>query len=400
MLKLDKDKKYLLACSFGPDSMALFHMLITEGYNFEVAHVNYGLRKEAKLETQGLVSYCKENNIVLHIKKVNKKEIKKNTEEACRKIRYAFFANLIKEDKSLNLLVAHNEDDLIETYIMQKRRRNFPMYYGIAETSHIFGVDVTRPLLSHTKDELSLYCVKNYVPYAIDSSNLLDVFLRNRIRHNIVSKLTKSERKIIIKEINEKNSKLADIFKKISKISTNDIISIINLSDEELCYFLNMKIKEKIPSKSLSRLACLELKKMLISKKSNIVFPLTKRISFIKSYSSFHFEINKKVYYEIVIKEPSKVDNKFFYLDFTKDSSNRNVSNDDYPLTIRPFKPGDLYNIKNYMVKVNRLYIDWKMPIALRRRWPLIINNKGDVIYIPRYREDFKKTENINFFVK
>ena len=94
-----------------------------------------------------------------------------------------------------------------------------------------------------------------------------------------------------------------------------------------------MKIKEKIPSKSLSRLACLELKKMLISKKSNIVFPLTKRISFIKSYSSFHFEINKKVYYEIVIKEPSKVDNKFFYLDFTKDSSNRNVSNDDYPLT-------------------------------------------------------------------
>ena len=47
MLNLEKNKHYLLACSFGPDSMALFDMLIKEGYRFTVAHVNYHLRAEA-----------------------------------------------------------------------------------------------------------------------------------------------------------------------------------------------------------------------------------------------------------------------------------------------------------------------------------------------------------------
>ena len=50
MLNLDKNKKYLLACSYGPDSMALFSMLLEEGYRFEVAHVNYHFRNESNLE--------------------------------------------------------------------------------------------------------------------------------------------------------------------------------------------------------------------------------------------------------------------------------------------------------------------------------------------------------------
>ena len=54
MLSLDKNQKYLLACSHGPDSMALFYMLKEEGYNFAVAHVNYHLREESNLEQQQL----------------------------------------------------------------------------------------------------------------------------------------------------------------------------------------------------------------------------------------------------------------------------------------------------------------------------------------------------------
>ena len=47
MLNLDKNKKYLLACSFGPDSMALCEMLRQEKCNFSIAHVNYHLREES-----------------------------------------------------------------------------------------------------------------------------------------------------------------------------------------------------------------------------------------------------------------------------------------------------------------------------------------------------------------
>ena len=44
-----KNSKILLACSYGPDSMALFDMLLKQVGNngFEVAHVNYRLREES-----------------------------------------------------------------------------------------------------------------------------------------------------------------------------------------------------------------------------------------------------------------------------------------------------------------------------------------------------------------
>ena len=45
--KLSKKHKYLLTCSYGPDSMALFYYLLENGYSFEVAHVNYHILEQA-----------------------------------------------------------------------------------------------------------------------------------------------------------------------------------------------------------------------------------------------------------------------------------------------------------------------------------------------------------------
>ena len=46
------NKTYLLGCSGGPDSMALFALLKENKINFEVAHVNYHLREEADKESE------------------------------------------------------------------------------------------------------------------------------------------------------------------------------------------------------------------------------------------------------------------------------------------------------------------------------------------------------------
>ena len=40
-INLDKKEKYILGCSFGPDSMALFHLLYNNGYNFVVCNIDY-----------------------------------------------------------------------------------------------------------------------------------------------------------------------------------------------------------------------------------------------------------------------------------------------------------------------------------------------------------------------
>ena len=136
MLNLEKNKHYLLACSFGPDSMALFDMLLKEGYKFSVAHVNYHLREEADEEESKLRDFCFDHNIGIYVKDVDEGLGHSNLEKKCRDIRYNFFINIVKENHFDALLVAHQEDDLIETYIMQKRRKNLVNYFGIKEMSY------------------------------------------------------------------------------------------------------------------------------------------------------------------------------------------------------------------------------------------------------------------------
>ena len=119
MLNLDKNKKYLLACSCGPDSMALFSMLLNEGYSFSVAHVNYHFRKESDQEEAILRDFCLKNNIAIYVYD-NKEKVNKNLEARAREIRYNFFNNIYHDNNFDTLLVAHHQDDLIETYLMQK----------------------------------------------------------------------------------------------------------------------------------------------------------------------------------------------------------------------------------------------------------------------------------------
>lgn len=397
---LNKDKKYLLACSFGPDSMAAFHLLLQDGYKFEVAIVNYHLRKESNLEVNGLKDYCNLHNIQLHILDV-KKPIVRNIENECRKIRYNYFKELCEKRRLLGVIVAHHQDDLIETFLLQKHRQNLPEYYGIKEKSNIFGVDVYRPLLDYKKKELQDICEQNNVPYMIDLSNLENVFLRNKIRHEIVEKLDDKNREKILKEVVRKNKELESIFEVINSNDVHNIKTLIYFDEITYLYSINAMVKSVNPRASISKKLALELLKIIKSDHPNIRLRVPHNLYFVKEYDQVYFECEKKdVSYSFVIDRPRELDTPYFYLDFRKDTKNRNVKIDDYPLTIRNAQKGDKTKIKDYDVEVRRLFIDWKMPISLRKRWPIILNKNNEIIYVPRYRSDFVVDQASNFFVK
>lgn len=397
---LDKKGKYLLACSFGPDSMSLFHMLLDQGYSFDVAHVNYGLRKEADFETESLKKYCELYSVNLYVKKASV-DHSKNIEEECRIIRYSFFAKLNEKHEYKAVLVAHNEDDLIETYYLQKNRNIYANYYGIMQNINIFGINVIRPLLGEKKSELEIYCQKNNVPFSIDLSNLTDDFERNKIRHSIVSKMTDNDRFNILLEIKEKNESMNKKIKYLKDKNLNDKNVLLSLDNDEYVIALNMLIKRFDASLSLSSSCCQEIRKILLSSKPNIVFNINNKVSFVKEYNDLKFVSNKKeITYFINVKKPSIIDNEFFFFDLTKDLNKRNLSLSDFPISIRTYKKGDLYLIKDYLVPVRRLFIDWKMPLSIRKKWPIFINKFGEVVYIPRYQPDFDKKSSPSFFVK
>ena len=400
MLNLEKNKHYLLACSFGPDSMALFDMLLKEGYKFSVAHVNYHLRKEANEEEAKLRDFCFDHNIGIYVKDVDEGLGDSNLEKKCRDIRYNFFINIVKENHFDALLVAHQEDDLIETYIMQKRRKNLVNYFGIKEMSYFSDIEIIRPLLRYRKEELLMYCKMFNVPYAIDKTNLEDHFLRNQIRHSVVEKMSPIERKDILSEIDQANEKLSQIFITISKIQSNKVEEYLRLNDVEFLYALVALGRKLKPDFIVSKKQGEELRKVLLSEKPNIALNVD-GLCFFKEYDAIGFrEFDEALDYFYDLTEPGILDTPYFYLDFTVDSSNRNVKDDDYPITIRNAQKEDEYEISGYKKELRRLFIDWKMPESIRNRWPIIVNKDGIIVYVPRYQKDFVPEENCNFYVK
>ena len=399
-LLLNKNDKYLLACSFGPDSMALFYLLLQEGYNFEVAVVNYHLRPESNLEVEELKKYCEQSHINLYILDINR-PITHNLESECRKIRYNFFYELCKLHDFNATLVAHHQDDLIETYLMQKRRQNLPEFYGIKEKTTIFGVEIIRPLLSYTKEDLINICKDNNVPFMIDSSNLDVKYLRNKIRHEIIVNLDVEKRTKILTEIKAKNKEINSIFETIKKSDIYDINVLKYFDEITYLYAINYMAKSINPSASISKRVAIELLKVINSKKPNIRLKMPYKLYFVKEYNRVRFEKeNIKVSYSYIIDKPMELDTPYFYLDFRFDTKNRNVKIDDYPLTIRKANKDDIYQINCYQVNVRRLFIDWKMPLSIRKKWPVILNKEQKIIYIPRYQTNFKPDNKTNFYVK
>ncbi|MBR2990837.1 MAG: tRNA lysidine(34) synthetase TilS [Solobacterium sp.] len=198
---------WLAAVSGGPDSMALLGMCISAGIHVAAAHVNYHHRPQAEQEEAWVREYCAEHGIVCHVRN-EAFHSTGNFEADARKWRYEFFVSLVREYGYAGVLVAHQEDDLIETYLMQEEKGIIPAYYGLQEAMMYGGVQVRRPLLDHTKQGLQDYCERNGIRYWLDETNASDLYTRNRIRHETVEPMDAFMRRMIRREIDEKNARL------------------------------------------------------------------------------------------------------------------------------------------------------------------------------------------------
>ena len=135
-----------------------------------------------------------------------------------------------------------------------------------------------------------------------------------------------------------------------------------------------------------------EVKKVCLSSKSNVLIPLTDDYFLCKEYDKLCVR-KIATFKPIRVDSPTIIDNELFYFDLEEKGIK------DYPLTIRPYRKGDEYQIKDYKVSVNRLFIDWKMPMYLRKIWP-VFEHDGRIIYIPRYQSNFDIKNDKNFYVK
>lgn len=380
-LNLDKSKNYIVACSFGPDSMALLSAAIKNNIKIVVAHVNYHKRNMSNFEQESLIKFCNENNVKIEVLDTTGVHQTGNFQEWARELRYNFFKKVAEKHNAFAVLVAHQEDDLIETYLMQKKRGNLVKYQGIAEENELFGVKIIRPLLAYTKQQLLDYDIENKIPYSIDESNMTDHYERNRVRHHIVSEMTAEERKAIVDEVK------SQIKNQVSFDTEIDIETFKNLPYEFVVKIIDYYMNIVGEHRDLS-IKYVEQIKKAFSDYGNMWFDITDSIVLEQNYDLVSIVNKKKLNsYEFSFGKTFK--NDFVEIDFSKGADDRGIKDSDYPLTIKNIKPGEKIKIGNYFCDIRRLFIDWKVPHYLRSVWPGIYNSKGELIYVPRYRRNF-----------
>jgi len=374
---MHKDKKkYLIACSGGPDSMALLNMS-KDKYEVFVCHINYHHRQTALRDEEIVKNYCLINKIPF-IKFDYVDNEKGNFQDKARVFRYQCFEKCIKQYELDGVLVGHHLDDLLETYLLQIKRHSEVSYYGLKKKTKIFNVDVIRPLLKYSKKQLEDYCLKNNIPYGIDESNLTDAYQRNKIRHTKIEKMSKKDKQDLLLEINYKNYQKKEIDKLL-----NEFINKQNHFDYYefmSCPYLKQLIR-KLTYEDLSDKYLEEIIKALKSKK-NIELKIKDKVLY-KEYD--YIEVwDKEVNYSYTFNSIKY--QKYPYFKLSKKGSNFEgvtLDKNDFPITIRNFKEGDFIKMRYGSKKINRFFIDNKISTHQRKLWPIMFDKNGSAILVP-----------------
>lgn len=209
--------KIVLGVSGGPDSMCMLDMMreLKEEKNIDfkiyVAHINHMIRKEAIDDEKYVQDYCKKYNIEFYVKRADVQKIandkKIGTEEAGRKVRYAFFEEVLQKTGSNKIAIAHNKNDKIETIIMHLLRGSG--LSGLKGIEPIRDNKYIRPLLECEREEIEQYCEKKNLHPRIDKTNFENEYTRNKIRNIVIPYIKKEFNPNIIQTL----SRLSEVAK-------------------------------------------------------------------------------------------------------------------------------------------------------------------------------------------
>lgn len=179
-------RKNLLAFSGGVDSSALFFMLMESGVSFDMAIVDYNARPSSKDE----VSYAKRLSRD-HQKRLFSLSVyllQKNFEAEARRVRYAFFEELIEKEGYENLITAHQLNDRLEWFFMRfAKGAGIKELIGSKSVEAREGYTLVRPLLNADRGAIYEYLRANDITYFEDESNSDTKYERNFFRKEFVN---------------------------------------------------------------------------------------------------------------------------------------------------------------------------------------------------------------------
>ena len=188
--------------SGGADSVALLRTLAARnaelGLVLHAAHLHHGLRGE---EADGDLAFARELaaslGLPFHEARIDvvaeakadpaKGKPAESIEEAARRVRYAWFRQLLVSGEVDAVATAHTLDDQAETVLAKFLRGAWTEgLAGIAPKLESSDGPILRPLLGTTRAEIEAYLNEIGQTWREDSSNRHLTYTRNRIRHDLL----------------------------------------------------------------------------------------------------------------------------------------------------------------------------------------------------------------------
>nr|YP_009392831.1 tRNA Ile-lysidine synthetase [Caloglossa intermedia]ARW61393.1 tRNA Ile-lysidine synthetase [Caloglossa intermedia] len=190
-----KIKSILVAISGGQDSICLIKLLesfdkLYNLYKIEYIYIDHQWRIDSKKQIQHIISYMKVFKKKIYIYQINQLN---SSEHVSRKHRYHIIINHAAINRHEAIVTAHTKTDKLETFLLNLTRGT--SLEGATSLSFHrklnYNLNLFRPLISTSREDITFFCKKRFLPLWSDTTNYNYEIKRNRIRHEILPYLRK-----------------------------------------------------------------------------------------------------------------------------------------------------------------------------------------------------------------
>lgn len=208
-----KNKKLLIACSGGLDSVVLTKLISRIHNEYALAHCNFSLRgKESDTDEMFVIGLAKQLEVPVFAETFDTAKYAKQNglsiQLAARELRYSWFYKIATDFKYDFILTAHQLDDDLETFLINLTRGT-----GLKGLNGIPAINqkVIRPLLNFSREELHQWAIAENISWREDSTNKNTDYLRNKIRLEVLPGLKNSNPQLLENfKITRRNLKSAE----------------------------------------------------------------------------------------------------------------------------------------------------------------------------------------------
>ena len=410
-----EDKKLLIAISGGIDSVVLAHLCSQLNLNFSLCHCNFNLRGQESDDDEAFVKSLAKTlkTPVYSTSFETEKYVAKNKvsiQVAARDLRYTWFYKLLDTNGYDYVLTAHNTNDNLETFIINLTRGSgLEGFTGIPPVNQ----KSVRPLLAFSRDEITLFAIKNGIIWREDKSNASIKYVRNKVRHKVIPILKELNPHVLesfqntIEYLNESQSIINDALTNVTANVVSYENDLLKISCKEIEKLSNKKAYLYQLLQGYGFTAWNDIVNLISAQPGKQVFSDTHRLLKDRNFLILTtINKNQSIKGPVLIEQKvSKITNPIKLTiqntdDFTCKNTHEIIIDNDlinYPLSLKKWHHGDtMYpaGMKGSK-KISQLFKDNKLSLLDKEKIWILADAKNHIIWVIGLRQDRRYLANI-----